>query len=251
MHPYINIGSQLKIPLYNLLIAIGIIVGALFLEKEIKKYGIDFDTERKIFIFLIISFFCGVIGAKLYNFLLFNYSHQKLPLFFKYGVSFYGGLILGGFVFVLLIYFFCKNSVNFFINLIVPSLIIAHAFGRIGCFLAGCCYGKPTKSFLGMKFPPGSMPFIQYGNVKIHPVQLYSALFLFLLFVIIVKYVKFEYRVSAYFIGYGGFRFLIEFLRGDPRIFLISNKISLSQFISLIFFVTGWILILIKKLKGR
>jgi len=96
---------------------------------------------------------------------------------------------------------------------IAPVCItIAHAFGRLGCFFAGCCYGKPTDSFLGIRFPHLIRP--------VHPTQLYESVFLFTLFGILYYLVfhrRFSQGFALYLFSYGVFRFFIEFLRGDHR----------------------------------
>ena len=112
-------------------------------------------------------------------------------------------------------------------------ILIAHAFGRVGCFFAGCCYGKPTDSFLGVQFPGMSQ--------KVHPTQLYEAIFLFALFTLCyLLYWKknFKHNLSLYLVVYGIFRFCIEYLRGDDRGQLI-GMISPSQFWSILMIVGG------------
>ena len=120
---------------------------------------------------------------------------------------------------------------------IVPCVItMAHGFGRLGCFFAGCCYGKPTDSFLGVTFP---------GHTQaVHPTQLYEAAFLFILFgvfsFLLFKY-NFRHNFSLYLVCYGIFRFCIEFLRGDHRGELL-GFISPSQTWSLVMVIMGVVL---------
>ena len=112
-------------------------------------------------------------------------------------------------------------------------IIIAHAFGRVGCFFAGCCYGKETDSFLGVQFPNLPHP--------VHPTQLYEAVFLFLLFAIcfiLLMKKDFKHNLTVYLIAYGIFRFLIEFVRADNRGEFFPG-ISPSQFWSILMVVAG------------
>ena len=112
-------------------------------------------------------------------------------------------------------------------------ILIAHAFGRVGCFFAGCCYGKETDSFLGVKFPNLPNP--------VHPTQLYEAAFLFLLFAIcfiLLMKKDFKHNLTVYLIAYGIFRFFIEYLRADDRGEFIPG-ISPSQFWSILMVVIG------------
>ncbi|NUM87830.1 MAG: prolipoprotein diacylglyceryl transferase [Bdellovibrionales bacterium] len=107
-------------------------------------------------------------------------------------------------------------------------ITIAHAFGRLGCFFAGCCYGKPTDSFFGVRFP----------NMlhRVYPTQLFESLFLFLLFGVLY-YLVFERRsyqaFAIYLFSYGVFRFGIEFIRGDHRGVFVGS-LSPSQTLSLV-----------------
>ena len=151
-------------------------------------------------------------------------------------ITFIGGLIGGVACFLLLYLIFRKKLVSKLTDIIsiAPcSILIAHAFGRVGCFFAGCCYGKETDSFLGIKFPNLPNP--------VHPTMLYEAIFLFLLFAIcMVLLFKFDFKhnLSVYLIGYGIFRFAVEYLRADDRGQFIGS-ISPSQFWSILMVVIG------------
>ena len=98
-----------------------------------------------------------------------------------------------------------------FINdilIIAPACItLAHGLGRVGCFLAGCCYGKETTSILGVTFPKGSTAYFLYGpNHNVLPTQLFEAIFLFILFIILFFMKKNQF--ITYLFSYGIFRFL-------------------------------------------
>jgi phosphatidylglycerol:prolipoprotein diacylglycerol transferase len=114
------------------------------------------------------------------------------------------------------------------------AIPLAHGFGRIGCFFYGCCYGLPTQSFLGIKFPLDS-PAGSWG-VKVIPTQIISAVFLFILFIFLFKIrskAKGPGKLTGYYLLiYGVFRFIIEFFRGDPRGFFFI--FSTSQWLSLL-----------------
>ena len=117
---------------------------------------------------------------------------------------------------------------------VAPCCItVTHAFGRIGCFFAGCCYGKETDSFLGVQFPDLPAP--------VHATQLYEAAFLFVLFAVLSFLLLkkgFKHNMSVYLICYGIFRFCNEFLRGDYRGNFL-GIISPSQFWSLCMIALG------------
>ena len=134
------------------------------------------------------------------------------------------------------------------LNFSIPSVILVHAFGRIGCFLGGCCFGKPTNNFFGIFFPDNSIPFHYYRqHIRIYPTQLFESIFLFILFIATIKFIPFKFCLVAYFIFYGLFRFFIEYLRGDYRGILFINTLSPSQIISIVFVALGVILYIISK----
>jgi phosphatidylglycerol:prolipoprotein diacylglycerol transferase len=122
-----------------------------------------------------------------------------------------------------------------------PALALGLGIGRLGCFAAGCDYGKPTTSFLGVVFTD---PFSHEVagtplGVPLHPTQLYEALATFLIFGILVlcyRYKRYDGQIFLLYLAlYAAARFLIEFLRGDEdRGFLFGHLLSTSQFIALL-----------------
>ena len=127
---------------------------------------------------------------------------------------------------------------------IVPYLALGQAIGRIGCFLNGCCFGKPTNLPWGMIFPGGSIAGDTYPAIHIHPTQLYSVYTNFLIFAILLlfgNWKKFDGQILyLYFILYSVSRFLIEFLRADnPQILL---GLTISQVICVVLFLAGVIM---------
>lgn len=155
------------------------------------------------------------------------------------GLTFIGGLIGGTLCFLMIYLFFRKKYATHLhrvISILPCCILIAHAFGRIGCFFAGCCYGKETDSLLGVQFLQLPHP--------VHPTQLYEAGFLFILFFIcfyLLLKKDFKHKLSHYLISYGIFRYFLEYLRGDNRGELIV-LITPSQFWSLLMILLGIIL---------
>ena len=125
-----------------------------------------------------------------------------------------------------------------------PAMAIGHACGRIGCFLQGCCFGSPT-TFLGVRYPAASEAVYKYGNVAVHPVQLYEAaanLVAFYFFFRLVRNCKRGVAMSSYLIYYGVTRFLIELMRGDnPHLWGLFTP---AQLIGLVLIPTGVFLLL-------
>ena len=226
----------IKIYPYGLFIAIGILCAfaTLFYYAKIKRAEARFID----FIFYngIASIALGFGSAALFQ-ATYNYiDHPELGFRIGSGMTFIGGLI-GGVVVFLAIYFIFRKRYQTRLYEVVSalpcSILIAHAFGRIGCFFAGCCYGKPTDSFLGVLFP---------GHTeKVHPTQLYEAAFLFIMFAVcfwLVMKKDFKHNLSVYLISYGIFRFINEYFRGDERGEFVSI-VSPSQFWSILMVVAG------------
>lgn len=152
------------------------------------------------------------------------------------GITFIGGFI-GGALFFLAMYFMLRPKLSMHlsnvISLIPCAITVGHAFGRVGCFFAGCCYGRETDSIFGVQFP--------HLATRVHPTQLYEAIFLFVLFgvcsFLLLKF-RFKHNLSVYFVGYGVFRFFNEYLRDDDRGALVGG-LSPSQFWSLVMILIG------------
>lgn len=215
MFPFIQI-FHLKIPMYGLCIASGIFFGSLlsfFLTKRENQNFYDF-----IVIATLTFAFAFVFAKLLYIFVSFPKSQFfKIllktiisPKNFSGGFVFYGGLIGGIFGYIVgckIVHLPLKN----FVNIFAVAIPLIHAFGRIGCFCAGCCYG-----------------------VGGFPVQLLESSLLFLLsaFLLILFLKKCQFVFLLYFFIYAVMRFFLEFLRADTeRGFFLS--LSTSQIISI------------------
>ena len=220
-----------NVHMYGVMIAVGILCCflVLFFYTKIKKA----DEKFMDFVFFngIAAIFIGFVFATLfqstYNFIANPSAGFKIGS----GMTFIGGLI-GGVICFLAGYFIFRKRYETrlyqVVSMIPCAILIAHAWGRVGCFFAGCCYGKETDFFLGVTFPGMDHP--------VHPTQLYEAAFLFIMFgVCTLLYLKFNYQhnLSLYLFTSGIFRFLIEYLRGDDRGELVSF-VSPSQFWSIL-----------------
>ena len=246
----------LSVDLYNICFLVGIIACLIFTIIAMKKCGYSTTARDTIIIIGIFAIMIGLLSAALFQ-AFYNLIAGRGFTF--EGMTFIGGLI-GGVITFLGIYFlyvyvinprlkeksFFKSDMNkgvWYLLRIAPiSITIAHAFGRIGCFFAGCCYGKPTDSFLGVLFPEGSEAALKYGyGVKVLPAQLFEAIFLFVLsaaMIVLLFVVHFKYNMSIYLISYGIWRFVIEYFRGDYRGSFIPG-LSPSQFWSILMVLLG------------
>lgn len=226
----------LNVHMYGIMIAVGILFAFLVLFRYSKKLGLPGKLTDLVYYDGIASILLGFGFAALFQ-ATYNYiEHPENGFHLGEGITFLGGMI-GGTVVYLIIWMIFRKKVpgNLYdIMPVIPCMItVGHAFGRIGCFFAGCCYGKPTDSIFGVQFPGAY--FEQLG--KVHPTQLYEAAFLFVLFGVLTWLLlkkKFQYTMTVYLASYGVFRFFIEFLRYDDR-GQLGKLLSPSQTMSLVF----------------
>jgi len=198
----------LKIYSWGFMVAIAFIAATILAVKEAKRKNISSEKIYSLVTYIIIG---AIIGSRI-GYVLFNpTSILDIFKFWEGGLSFHGGFI-GGILFGL--FYVKKNNLKFWeiTDICAPSIPLAQAIGRIGCFLRGCCYGIETT------LPWG----INYLEKIRHPTQLYSSLALLIIFIFLSKQ---KYKKSfngslflTYIIIYSIFRFFIEFIRTEPRI---------------------------------
>lgn len=229
-------GIQVKS--YGLMIAIGIIVAAALFINKGKKKGFDEDSLLNLIIFAVLGGMLGGKGLFILTEIKDIIKEPSILLNFGYGFVVYGA-IAGG---ALAMYSYSKKkgwNIAEMLDMTVPGLAIAQGFGRIGCFFAGCCYGAETSLPIGVAFPKGSLA---PAGVHLHPTQIYSSIFDFSLGFLLLYYSRKERQTGKvtglYLIIYSIGRFLVEFLRDDPR----GNVgiLSTSQFIAIFTLVLGF-----------
>ena len=217
---------------YGLMIAVGYILCVLMGMRRAKKLGLDSEALLDISLLGIVA---GFAGAKLLYVIVEFPTLLQNPkaVLLSEGFVVYGGIIAG----VCSAIVYCKKKHLIFLDyfdLAAPSIALAQGFGRIGCFLAGCCYGRQTDSWLGVVFPENN-PFAPSG-VRLLPTQLFSSAGDFLLVLVLLlfqKKAKFRGDVGAlYMLLYGVGRFVIEFFRWDDRGTV--GVLSTSQAISIV-----------------
>ena len=225
---------------YGAMIALGIFISYLIVMHQTKVKGYD---ENHVFNIVIISIITGILGSKIFYVLLNIKELIKDPVSVigSEGFVVYGGIIIG----TLCGYLYCRlKNLDFMrhASLILSVVPLCQCFGRIGCFMAGCCYGKETSSSLCVVFPENSMA---PAGVPLIPTQLMSSLGNFIIFCIvfnIFKTCKYEkYTVPIYLCLYSIGRFMIEFLRGDEGRGWVMG-LSTSQFISIFILIVGIVL---------
>jgi len=255
MHPVINLFG-FKIYSYGLMILLASIMGMLPASLVAKKKSLSAETE---FLFLLNTALGAMIGAKLFYLLpriieVWEYrgeifkSAESIIAFIGAGFVFYGGL-LGGIVTAIIYCRYYKEPLVTMVDIAVPFLPLAHGIGRIGCFLAGCCYGIPSERF-GIAFTSSiGAP----NGIPLFPVQLLEAGINFLLGIVLVLYSRKERKpfsvLGLYLTVYPIERFLLEFLRWD-ELRGIYFGLSTSQWLSLAILPLGLYLLITKSFTG-
>lgn len=233
---------------YGLMIGLGILVCIFMGMYRAKKYGLKEDAVLDIAIYGLIF---GWAGAKVLYVIVEwkSFLQDPLSVLGSEGFVVYGGITTG----VLAAIIYCKIKKYVFIeyfDLLSASIAVAQGFGRIGCFLAGCCYGRETTSPIGVVFPADS---IAPAGVKLLPTQLFSSAGDFgIMFALLWHYKRRKHVGDTgylYMLLYGIGRFLIEFLRNDDRGGV--GSLSTSQFISIFIVAAAVLLLLYNQKNGR
>ena len=235
---------------YGFLIAIGFTVGIALAVYFGKKENISKEKILDIGFYSLVS---AIVGSRLFYVLIeYKYfSRNPIEIFkiWEGGLVFYGGVIVT--IPVLLFYFKRHNMQTWkTLDLFAPSFSISHAIGRLGCFSAGCCYGKPVELPWSVTFTdPNSLAIT---GISLHPTQLYeftAEIIIFTFLMLFRKHKSFDGQlILIYMLFYSISRFIVEFFRGDPRGF-IYNGFSIAQGISVLLFGVAVFLLIYRKRK--
>jgi phosphatidylglycerol:prolipoprotein diacylglycerol transferase len=240
VHPILFNAGPVTIYSYGVLLAAAYLAGLWLAVRRARAAGIDGNRIMDLLIWVIIA---ALVGAKALLFVVdfnhFTSSWQEFTTLLRSGGVFYGGLIAA---IVVCIYQLRKHRLPLWTSgdLFAPGIALGYMVGRLGCLMAGCCYGKPTDVAWAVTFtdPAANLNVGTPLNVALHPTQLYEAgagLILLIAMLILEKRPKpFAGRTFwSFALGYAVLRFIIEFYRGDDR-GLVLDMLSTSQFISVV-----------------
>jgi len=257
MHPTLfYIGSK-AISNYGIFVALGYIIGILtflYLSKKQKLPLIEMAS------YVLFGLVVCVLGGKVFllitklinNFSYYYQSHKEILVVFKGGGAFYGGVIAGT---LFSLWYLNKMKLPLWriADIVGVSTALGFSIMKIGCFMAGCCYGRFCSLPWALKFP--------HLSQSVHPTQLYESGFNFFNFIFLaymLKKKKFDGQIICYNIFINStIRFLVEYFRGDPgRGYLLHGEsaytsLSVSQLIGLIGLVVGVVLYNILKRKNQ
>lgn len=251
IHPFnIQLGP-LEITGYGIMMMVGFLVGGWLIERELRRLGFRTEYSGDIVLAAVVG---GVVGAKLWYVVL---TQDAGALFSRGGLVWYGGF-LGGTAAVLLMGAYRKVPLRWTAHLTAPALPAAYALGRAGCFMVGDDYGRPTESFLGVRFPEGLPPSTassmqsMFGIpvpegmdpstvLAVHPTQLYEVVAMLGVFMLLwswrTRALGTGWLLGAYLAFAGVERFLVEFLRAKDDRFL--GPFTVAQLTSVLILVAG------------
>ncbi len=263
MHPYLiqwdlpgGLGT-FRLPSYGTMIALGFLVCLYLLQRRARRTGLD---PLALFDAVVWALMGGLVGARLFYVL--HHWHQFAPdplrvfALWHGGLTFYGGVIGGALG--LLVQLRRKGlPLRPTLDVCASLLPLGHAFGRVGCFLNGCCYGEVTDCWVGVRFPRivdgageivGSLAYLdhlrrglvtasQERSLPVHPTQLYEVALELAIFALLGYWLTRRRRAGdvawAYPVLYGAGRFVYEFFRGDTEPIPALGGLTLFQVVSI------------------
>ena len=246
MHPILFKIGPFTLHTYGLLISTGVLLAVALAVRQARREGEDPQKTLDLAFYLLLA---SIVGSRLL-YVLISYSDYLVRpwAIFKLwegGLVFYGGFVLA---LMVGIWYLDRHRLPLWktADIWAAPLALGHAVGRLGCFAAGCCYGKPTRVPWAVTFTdPQSLAIL---GVPLHPVQLYEAFANLLLFIFLClyrPYRRFEGQIFwLYVLVYSVIRFVLEFFRGDLRGFFIPSYLSTSQGFSMVFAAASLVMLL-------
>lgn len=235
---------------YGFMIAIGILAAYFTGEYRAKKQKLN---ENHVFYLVIWCVLGGFAGAKILYWITEWKSVVENPMFLLESLSdgfvVFGGIIGG----ILTAYIYCrivKENFLAYFDALIPSVALAQGFGRIGCLLAGCCYGKESSGPFAITFHESEFA---PNGVGLMPTQIYSSILNFLHYFLLLQVLKHKKAdgmgAAVYLICYSAGRFVLEFFRGDLERGSV-GVLSTSQFIAIFTGIFGVALLLFTMRKA-
>ncbi len=253
MYPVLFRIGNFALHSYGVMAAIGFLLACRLVEVNCGRAKMTAGDAATALVLAMIS---GIIGSRVFYVVQFfdEYYRDNLWEIIRIdhgGLVFYGGFLLA---IAVLAAFAHWKKINFIsmLDIFTPAMAAAHACGRIGCFLNGCCFGTPTGSWIGVHYPAGSEAALFYNGAALHPTQLYEAAFHLVMCPVYFKLVRKAPRgaaIGSLLLCYGLFRFIIEFLRGDNA--RLWGLFTQAQFIGLVLMPVGLITVLIALRLGK
>jgi phosphatidylglycerol---prolipoprotein diacylglyceryl transferase len=235
MYPIFFEIFNIKIYTYGFFVAMGFLAGITLAKKEALRLSEDPEKITDLCFYILLF---SIIGARIF-YVFTNpelYIRRPLEIFklWNGGLVFYGGFLAA---LVVGIIYVKKHNLSILktADILSPSIALGHFIGRIGCFFAGCCYGRICELPWAVRFTHEHT--LAPAGIYLHPTQIYSALSNLIIFIIIMnirKFKKLDGQVFLiYVMIYGIMRSIIEIFRGDFRGIMLLHTFSISQLIGI------------------
>jgi phosphatidylglycerol---prolipoprotein diacylglyceryl transferase len=254
MYPTLVKFGNFEITTFGLMMFLAFVIAGWVLARQFRHYGLNEEVASSMVVAAALG---GIVGAKIYYAILFG---DWRLLFDRAGLVWYGGLIGG---FLACSWLVWRNKLDYLTaaDATAPALSIGYALGRIGCFLVGDDYGRPTNAWYGVAFPKGAPPTTAYELRKfgapvdpsipdyqvlaVHPTQLYETAMALVMFAILMWLNRRPHRRGLawglFLIMLGIERFLVEIVRAKDDRFLAG--FTVAQLISGLLILAGLALI--------
>lgn len=260
MHPILFQLGPLTLHWYGVLMATGFLAAMLHWMPLARREGQNRTLCSDLLFWLMIA---GVLGGRA------AYVLADIGFYLRYptkilrldegGLIFYGGLVGA----VLAVFLFARSRklrLLWLFDFVATAAPLGHAFGRLGCFMNGCCFGRPHKGFPSVVFPAGSPPWLQQIHdhaisnldpqcLPVHPVQLYEVVWNLTVYVILLTAFLRRRRggliIGLYLLLYPAGRLVMETFRGTERMF--SGALSAAQWISIALMLSGILILFLSR----
>lgn len=243
MHPIAFQFGSLSIHWYGILLAVGFLAGLWTACRRGLLRGLNPERIADVGIWILLGTFIGARGLHVITYWREEFADRPLwEIFYvRQGLVFYGGLI--GASLATIIYTRWKRLPLWpMADALAPSIALGQFFGRFGCLMTGCCYGRPTQLPWGICFP---VDHATHGQA-VHPSQIYEALATLALYLFLAwqfRRKRFEGQTFAlYLLLYAGLRFGLEFFRGDYDVLPLGSWATPGQLTSFVVFTAGVLL---------
>jgi phosphatidylglycerol:prolipoprotein diacylglycerol transferase len=247
VHPIAFQAGPFTVTWYGIMVALAFLAGLWTASRRGLRDGFAAETILDLGPWLIVG---AILGARtLYVISYWNEQFAGEPILeifkvWRGGLVYYGGLI-GASLACILYARVKKLPLWKLADVVAPSIALGYVFGRLGCLMNGCCYGRECHLPWAITFPPGSH--LAPAGIPLHPTQIYDSLlnlgfYAFLAWLYRRK--KFDGQVfAAYLIGYALLRSLVEFFRGDYPVHYLGGWATPAQVVSIVILAAGLILL--------
>lgn len=244
-----SIGS-FSLPTYGVLVALAFLAALWLVGRLAKREGLKRDTVINLGVYCALA---GIVGAKVLMIAL-DTSYRAHPMeIFSLSTLQSAGIFYGGFIAALFMAYFYMRRMGLPVlrtaDIFAPGVAAGHAIGRLGCFAAGCCWGRPTTLPWGVTFtsPDAQNVGVPLG-IRLHPTQLYESLAEFLIAAILYRLAARAHKpgsvIGLYLVLYGLARLIVEFFRAHDESNPLGLSLSLEQWISVLLAMIGMYLVL-------